>query len=313
VKKAAMNSSLPIVISASRRTDIPAFYMEWFMDRIEEGSFEVINPYNQHISVVPATYENVHSIVFWSKNFRPFIENGYGDKLKKRGYNLFFNFTINSYSPLLEPNLPSLADRLDQLESLCSRFDSKTINWRFDPLCFYKTKGNQLMDNLHDFSLIADKASNCGIKRCITSFMDHYPKIKKRTARIPDFSFTDPPLEKKKEIVLKMAKTLSKKKISLQTCCEKEVIDALPLDCGIIKSSCIPNDLLVEIFGGRLSMRKDSGQRIKSGCGCKVSVDIGSYNLHPCYHSCLFCYANPARKAWRPGGKNAGKLGGREA
>ncbi|MBW1644635.1 MAG: DUF1848 family protein [Deltaproteobacteria bacterium] len=57
-------------------------------------------------------------MVFWSKNFRPFIENGYGDKLKKRGYNLFFNFTINSYSPLLEPNLPSLADRLDQLEML---------------------------------------------------------------------------------------------------------------------------------------------------------------------------------------------------
>jgi len=156
------------------------------------------------------------------------------------------------------------------------------------------------MNNLHDFSLIADKASNCGIKRCITSFMDHYPKIKKRTAQIPDFSFTDPPLEKKKEIVLKMVKSLSEKKISLQTCCEKEVIEALPLDCGITKSSCIPNDLLVEIFGGRLSMRKDSGQRIKNGCGCKVSVDIGSYNLHPCYHNCLFCYANPARKAWRP-------------
>ncbi|MBW1644636.1 MAG: DUF1848 family protein [Deltaproteobacteria bacterium] len=186
------------------------------------------------------------------------------------------------------------------------------MNWRFDPLCFYKTKGNQLMDNLHDFSFIADKASKCGIKRCITSFMDHYPKIKKRTAQIPYFSFTDPPLEKKKEIVLKMVKILSEKKISLQTCCEKEVIDALPLDCGITNSSCIPNDLLVEIFGGKLSMRKDSGQRVKSGCGCKVSVDIGSYNLHPCYHNCLFCYANPARKARRPGGKEAGKLEGRE-
>jgi len=90
----------------------------------------------------------------------------------------------------------------------------------------------------------------------------------------------------------------------------KEVIDALPLDCGITKSSCIPNDLLVEIFGGRLSMRKDSGQRIKSGCGCKVSIDIGSYSWHPCYHNCLFCYANPAIKAWRPGGKDAGKLEG---
>ncbi len=300
-----MKSSLPIVISASRRTDIPAFYMEWFMDRIEKGSFNVINPYNQHVSDVPATCEKVHSIVFWSKNFRPFIENGYGNKLKKKGYKLFFNFTINSCLPLLEPNLPSLADRCDQLESLCSCFNPNTINWRFDPICFYKNKENQQLNNLHDFSIIAEKAANCGIKRCITSFMDHYPKVKKRTAQMPDFSFTDPPLEKKKEVVLKMAKTLSGKKISLQTCCEKEVTGLLPLDCGITKSSCIPNDLLVDIFGGRLSMRKDFGQRIKSGCGCKASVDIGSYNLQPCYHSCLFCYANPAK---RIAGKEVGKL-----
>ena len=291
-----MKSSLPIVISASRRTDIPAFYMEWFMRRIEKGSFDVINPYNQHVSHVLATSEKVHSIVFWSKNFRPFIENGYGEILKKKGYNLFFNFTINSDLPLLESNLPPLADRLDQLESLCSCFNPNTINWRFDPICFYRIKGNPQKDNLHNFSLIADKAANCGIKRCITSFMDHYPKVKKRTAQMPDFSFADLSLEKKKDIVLKMAKTLSGKKITLQTCCEKEVIDLLDLDCGITESSCIPNDLLAKLFGGKLTMRKDSGQRIKSGCKCKASVDIGSYNLHPCFHSCLFCYANPAKR-----------------
>ena len=122
---------------------------------------------------------------------------------------------------------------------------------------------------------------------------------------MPDFSFTDFSLEKKKEILLKMAKTLSGKGISLQTCCEKEVIDLLDSDCGITKSSCIPNDLLLKLFGGKLTLRKDSGQRIKSGCGCKVSVDIGSYNLHPCYHNCLFCYANPAK---RIDGRKLGKL-----
>jgi DNA repair photolyase len=270
--------------------------MEWFMERIEKGSFEVINPYNHHVSHVLVSPEKIHSIVFWSKNFRPFIESGYGRSLKKKGYNLFFNFTINSHLPLLEPNLPSLANRLDQLESLCSCFNSNTINWRFDPICFYKTKGSHQRDNLHDFSLIADKAANCGIKRCITSFMDHYPKIQKRTAHIPEFFFKDPPLEEKKQIVLKMAKTLSEKRISLHTCCEREVIDLLDLACGVTKSSCIPNDLLVKLFGGRLSMRKDYGQRVKSGCGCKTSIDIGSYNLHPCYHSCLFCYANPAKR-----------------
>jgi len=180
-----MKSSLPIVISASRRTDIPAFYMEWFMDRIEKGSFDVINPYNHHISVVPATCENVHSIVFWSKNFRPFIENSYGDKLKKRGYNLFFNFTINSYLPLLEPNLPSLADRLDQLESLCSRFNSNTINWRFDPICFYKTRGNQLMDNLPIFTFFIFLPRICTEISQILKIKIQCLSVK---LKIPDFS-----------------------------------------------------------------------------------------------------------------------------
>ena len=135
-----MNTSAKIVISASRRTDIPAFYMDWFMRQIERESFEVINPYNRHVSIHPATPDNIHTIVFWSKNFGPFIKGGFGEKLVKTGYNLFFNFTINSDSPLLEPNVPFLKERLDQLDFLTSKFGARSINWRFDPVCFYKTK-----------------------------------------------------------------------------------------------------------------------------------------------------------------------------
>ncbi|MBW1842194.1 MAG: DUF1848 family protein, partial [Deltaproteobacteria bacterium] len=94
------------VISASRRTDIPAFYMSWFMQRIQEGFFEVKNPYNHKITVVPAAPEEVHTIVFWSKNFGPFIQGKYGQTLAAMGYNLFFNFTINSDDSLLEPQVP---------------------------------------------------------------------------------------------------------------------------------------------------------------------------------------------------------------
>ncbi len=286
--------STRIVISASRRTDIPAFYMKWFMGRIKKGTFEVINPYNRRVSIIPAKPDKVHTIVFWSKNFGPFIKGRFGEELKQTGYNLFFNFTINSDSPLLEPNVPPLNERLNQLDYLCSHFNPVSINWRFDPICFYKTKKEKFKDNLNDFSIIANKASRCGIRRCITSFMDNYSKIQKRIASIPGFSFIEPPLERKKEIVLEMEKELVAKKISLQTCSEKELLEALPADSGISKSSCIPNDLLVEIFGGNLSFKKDSGQRVKRGCGCMVSADIGSYRLHPCYHNCLFCYANPS-------------------
>lgn len=112
--------------------------------------------------------------------------------------------------------------------------------------------------------------------------------------KIPGFSFVDLSLETKKEILLEMDTELIEKNIGLYTCCEKQVLGALSGDSKITKSSCIPNDLLVEIFGGKLSFKIDKGQRVTNGCGCMVSVDIGSYRLHPCYHNCLFCYANPS-------------------
>ena len=289
-----MDSPPQTVISASRRTDIPAFYMDWFMDQIKNGLFEVINPYNRQVSRVSATPDNVHTIVFWSKNFGSFIKRGFGKKLKKMGYNLFFNFTINSNSNLLEPRVPPLSQRLDQLDDLCRCFDARAVNWRFDPVCFFKFQEKNIRDNLHDFSRIAAKASRCGVTRCITSFMDHYYKIQKRIVSIPGFSFIDPPLETKKKILLAMRTVLYEEKIDLCTCCEKQVMEIMPADSGIKKSSCIPNDLLVEIYGGNLSFKKDTGQRIKGGCECMVSVDIGSYHLHPCFHNCLFCYANPS-------------------
>jgi hypothetical protein len=123
--------------------------------------------------------------------------------------------------------------------------------------------------------------------------MDAYPKIEKRLAALPGFSFSDPPLKIKRQIILKIERILARGNINLKLCCEKDVLAALPDNTSVTQSACIPNDLLVELFGGNLNLRKDTGQRIQKGCGCKISVDIGSYHQHPCYHNCLFCYANP--------------------
>ena len=98
-----MGTMEKIILSASRRTDIPAFYMPWFMAGIEQGRFGVVNPYNQKISNVPAGVDQVHTIVFWSKDFGPFLKGGYGEDLAARGYHLFFNFTVNTADRLLEP------------------------------------------------------------------------------------------------------------------------------------------------------------------------------------------------------------------
>ncbi len=266
------------------------------MERIKCGIFEVANPFNRYVRKIPATSDNVHTLVFWSKNFALFLAHNYGEKLQDAGYNLFFNFTINSDSPQLEPRVPPLAVRLSQLKQLCNRFGPRTINWRFDPICFFKDPTGRVKDNLGDLSLIAQTAAELGIKRCITSFMDRYPKIDRRLTARPGFSFIDPPLDAKRHTVIKMEQVLTSAKIGLMLCCEKEVAEMLPNGSTVTQSACIPNELLMELFGGKLSCRRDTGQRIQKGCGCRVSMDIGDYRLHPCYHNCLFCYANPTSK-----------------
>ncbi|RUA03331.1 MAG: DUF1848 domain-containing protein [Deltaproteobacteria bacterium] len=281
-----------VVISASRRTDIPGFYMPWFMQQIKQASVETVNPYNLRTRTIPLAPRHVHSIVFWSKNFGPFIDEGYGERLRRYGYRLFFNFTINSESRPLEPNIPPLDDRLGQLETLCTVYGPEAVTWRFDPVCFYKTPSGH-RHNLADFERIADVAARYGIRRCITSFRDDYKKIDRRTAKRAGFRFIDPPLEKKVRVLTFMAAHLAGNRIDLYTCCEKAVLAALPPGSGVKAAACIDHHLLARLYGEGVSFSRDTGQRRKQGCGCHTAVDIGDYRRHPCYHDCLFCYANP--------------------
>lgn len=291
-----MSSNIKAVISASRRTDIPAFYMEWFMACISRGYFEVINPFNRRIRKVSSTLQDVHTIVFWSKNFDFFMAGGYGERLEKMGYHLFFNYTLNSISPLLEPQMPPLVDRLAQMTRLCKRFDVRAINWRFDPICFFRIGNRSVQNNLDDFSVIADKAAAAGIQHCITSFVDLYPKVIRRAKNETGFAFVDPGTVEKVDTIIELYHILMERNIALQLCCEKEILSLLPLDIHVRPGSCIPSERIMNIYGGHLSLRQDPGQRKKLGCTCKVSVDIGSYDQQPCYHNCLFCYANPSSK-----------------
>ena len=289
-----MVSPHKIVISASRRTDIPAFYMDWFFKQLKQGFFEVENPFNHRIRRVPITSKDVHTLVFWSKNFEPFLKNNSGERLQSLGYHLFFNFSLNSTDPLLEPKVPPLSERLLQLAALSRRFGPESITWRFDPICFYRVNQGPLQDNLGEFTIISETAADCGITRCVTSFIDQYGKVRRRARKQSNITFENIILKKKVKVVHKMAKQLHRLNISLKTCCEKEVVEAVDDENVLTAAGCIPNDLLMTLYGGELSLKKDSGQRVKAGCGCNPSIDIGSYGFHPCYHDCLFCYANPA-------------------
>ena len=283
-----------IVISASRRTDIPAFFMPWFMQGIARGEFEVTHPFTRRVARVVATAPPVHTIVFWSKNFGPFLEGGYGRRLHELGYHLYFQFTVNSRHLLIEPHLPGLDRRIEQIQRLCDQFGPAAVNWRFDPICFYRSRKTGLGSNLEDIDRIAEAAAAAGIRRCTTSFMDVYAKIAKRTARRPGFDFVDPSFEEKIALLLALEGRLATRGIELCTCCESELLSALPAHSTIRAAACIPSARLMQLYGGHLSLRRDSGQRVKAGCECRASVDVGSYDRHRCRHNCLYCYARPA-------------------
>jgi len=182
---------------------------------------------------------------------------------------------------------------LAQLAELCRLAGPRAVSWRFDPICFYRTADGGGHDNLGGFDRIAREAAACGIRRCITSFMDPYAKVRRRAEGTKGITFLDPALTEKAAILIQLAGRLQSAGIALQTCCENDVLAALPAGTPVAASACIPSGLLADLFGSGLSRRRDAGQRVSRGCGCGVSVDIGSYERHPCFHNCLFCYANP--------------------
>ncbi len=269
------------------------------MDHINSGFFKIKNPYNKTVRKIDISRDVIHSIVFWSKNYDAFIKAKAGEKLIQLGFNIYFNFTINSQISLLEPNLPSLKKRLKQLKILASAFGPEKISWRFDPICFYQTRDNGTKkNNLLDFPVIAEEAAKLGIKKCVTSFFDNYTKIQKRIKFLykknhQAIFFADPSMDKKAQVIHRMEKHLASIGIKLYLCCEKELFSNLDADTMVRQNSCIDGHLLKTLFGGHPEIKRDYGQRSKQGCKCTKSIDIGSYEEHPCFHNCLFCYANP--------------------
>lgn len=269
------------------------------MDGIHKGFFEVVNPYNQKRRHVPARPRDTHSIVFWSKNFGPFLSGDFDRSLQRRGYHLFFNFTINAPSSELEPHVPPLSERLRQLTELSQRHDPEAITWRFDPICFFQRPDRPgLHHNLNGLESIADTLATAGIRRCITSFVDRYRKVQNRLPAA-GLELIDPPDEVKCDTLLTMAARLGERGITLGLCCEQSLLEALPPDAGIHAGDCIPGPLLGALYGQAFAQKKDPGQRRSHGCTCNIAVDIGSYGQQPCYHNCLFCYANPKDPADR--------------
>ncbi len=280
------------IISCSRRTDIPAFLMEWIIKRIQDGFVDVVNPFNKkQVSRVSLSSEHVKCVVWWSKNYNDWIR-AYNDNtaLFNRYKTHVFHFTINSPSELERYVKISLEERFKQLKWLIDKFSDKAINFRYDPIIFYKKQGeNQIFNNLEKFSDIIENVSALGVKEVIFSFATIYPKVKKRMIS-NGFIPIDLPQGKKVIVLKSLIKTCQKYDMQMKACCQPELLSIE----GIEQAHCIDAYKIQDLIGEDISKKRDTGQR--KFCGCYKSKDIGGYSgIFLCKHKCLYCYASPIK------------------
>lgn len=273
------------IISCSRRTDIVAFYMDWFLDCLKNAKVEITNPITKKIFVKSLSKNEVAGFVFWSKNYKNLIANF----SKIKGYKKYFHFTINDYNPILETGLnASLKDRLEQIKVLSDLNGPNSIMWRYDPIVHWISKEKTQNNNFKNFDFIAESVAKIGIKNLTFSFMGIYKKTIKK-GKQHNIKFFDPNIKTKEKIVKHIIKVCNSLGIHIYTCSSIEIEEKFNID----KAKCINGELLSKLWREKLSIAKDQSQRKEFGCGCTKSIDIGSYNKHRCYHNCLYCYANP--------------------
>jgi len=276
------------VISASRRTDLVAFFPEWLASAIRNRQAPVYGP-SGGTRVVDLNPDTVHSVVLWSKNFANLTGNHHGLRDLLRIYaQLYFQFTVTGLGgTFLERGVPLFHEALRQLERLVEIAGQPgRVSLRFDPVLSWREAGRE-MTNLHFFEDVADQAASLGIRDIRFSFAQWYGKSKRRAAR-QGFDYFDPPDGEKIGAARQLAGAARERGLRLYSC-SQEFLTAVP---GVEPSACIDGRLLQSLHPGKenASTAKDRSQR--PACRCTESVDIGSYT-QACPHGCVYCYANP--------------------
>jgi hypothetical protein len=276
------------VISASRRTDLVAFFPEWTASVFEKKEAAVHGP-SGHTYTVRLDPNVVHSVVLWSKNFANLIEShsNLGTVLQEYDQ-LYCHFTITGLgNSFIERGVPSYQESVAQLADLVEFVGSpERITIRFDPIVNWR-EGDEVCTNLYLFEKMAPVFHKNKIKTVRISFAQWYKKAVRR-AKKHGFQYVDLPLEQKLEGARALVRVAEQWGIDL-FCCSQDFLTEVP---GIRASSCIDGQLLQSLHPGRegVSTKKDRTQRAE--CRCTESVDIGSYTQF-CPHSCIYCYANP--------------------
>lgn len=272
-----------MIISASRRTDLPAFYSEWLMNRIRAGFCVVRNPFNPaQVSRVSLRPEEVEAIVFWSKNPLPLFSHL--AELDQRGYRYYFQFTLNDYSRSLEPNVPALAERIQTFRALSRLLGRSRVIWRYDPIII--TNITDYAYHRQSFSGLCRQLADW-TERVVVSVVNYYQKTRRNLKRLEAEGYRFETRLKANleldELLRFMAKTAAGMGLEIFTCAEERDYTELGLKPG----KCIDGDLLHKLWGVNRPWQKDPGQR--PACGCVVSKDIGETDS--CLHHCPYCYA----------------------
>ena len=265
-----------MILSASRRTDIPNYYSEWLARRFRAGFLCVRNPMNfRQVSRITLNPNVIDCIVFWTKNPAPMLP--YLDEYRR--YMYYFQFTLTGYGKDIEPGLPDKRRILiPAFCELADRIGRDRVIWRYDPI--FLSDHYTLDYHVKAFTRIAEAlAGRTG--RVVISFLDDYEKTKRNMKGINIQGLTK---EKMRRLAHSFAVIAGRYGMEIQTCAEK--IDLS--EYGITHGACIDREYIEHLLGCRLRAGKDHGQRPE--CRCMESVEIGSY--HTCRNGCRYCYAN---------------------
>ncbi|MCX6090385.1 MAG: DUF1848 domain-containing protein [Candidatus Atribacteria bacterium] len=285
-----------MIISVSRRTDIPAFYGEWFLDRLREGFVMVPQPFRplqiRRVSLHPNEGE---VMVFWSKNPAPFLP--LLPEVDRWGWKgrYVFHFTLNPYEATgLEENIPPLKERIATFQHQASLVGPERAFWRYDHIIF--TRGRIILDtdfHLHALQKILYHLHQ-STRKVVVSFLDRYRKNQsalKKWEKEWGADIVEPSIEKMKIFSMNMVKIAASYGIAVFSCAEEEPFRSILSDAGILPGSCIDAWELEKILPGMnipdAWKKKDPGQR--KACRCTISQDIGTYNT--CKSHCRYCYA----------------------
>ena len=273
-----------MIVSASRRTDIPAFYFDWFCERLRDGYVDVVNPFNRkQVSRISLKPEAVDCIVFWTKDPAPML----GELDKLSSYSYYVQISITPYGKDIEANLRPKANIIKTVQELSRRLGRDRVVWRYDPILL--NEAYPIGFHLEWFKDTLEKLAPY-VERCIISFIDLYAKARKNTQGLNLHELSEAEMN---ELAAGLSQIANGSGVTLQTCSEEIELDRY----GIGHGACIDGSLVERITGKPVKAGKAKSQRPL--CNCVESFDIGAYDT--CIHGCRYCYANASAEKARQG------------